>query len=120
MDLVTLSSTVQDTQTASKISDSIIKFIMQMSAYQTMRLHHMLTLDVCRMVAEELPTGNTTIDRKALVITILNAVYTLTTVEQATIARDVDIFLATSAIMRTPFFKRTLFNCVNFVKKKFL
>ena len=74
MDLVNLSEASKNIQLSSNVTDNITTFIMTMSNYQQLRMHHMLTLDICRMISEELPSDNTSVDRRALALDILNRI----------------------------------------------
>ena len=118
MDLVTLSSATQNIKISSDATDNITKFIMTMSNYQNMRMTHYITFDTMKMIEEVLPL-DTKIDKKALCVDILNRVYTLSDDEKNIINRDVELILATEAIIRTPFIKRNLLNCFNYFKKTF-
>ena len=118
MDLVELSQNTKNIQIYSNAVDNITKFIMTMSNHQDLKLHHMLTLDVLRMVENELPQ-KTTIDKKALCIDILNRVYSLNDDEKNLINRDIDLILGVETlIIRVPIIKRTVLNCFNYFKKK--
>ena len=119
MDLVKLLPNVQDTKLASSICDNICQYIMTISNHTELRMSHYITIDVTKMVFEEL-YGNTSIDRKKLIVNILDKIYLLNDDEKATVSRDIDILIALDAIQHTPFFKRNFYNLVTFLKKKFL